>query len=147
MEVSPSLTVAHITEDRIGPNICQVPLSRCEMILVSFRRPKEGSCGGINRQLRAYVQVSGHDPVVAACCLRSLIVVGALRHDEFVSDEDVIETVLGWIRLTAADVRDCQRPMRPSLLDLLVLSMMYSEVIEEGVTQFMDFVAAEEQVL
>ena len=93
------------------------------------------------------MQLSDHDPVVAACCLRSLIVVGALRHDEFVSDEDVIETVLGWIRLTAADVRDRQQPIRPSLLDLLVLSRMYSEVIEEGVTQSMDFVAAEELIL
>jgi hypothetical protein len=36
--VSPSLTVAHVTEERIGTNTYQVPLPRCETILVSIRR-------------------------------------------------------------------------------------------------------------
>jgi hypothetical protein len=36
--VSPSLTVAHVTEERIGTNTYQVPLPRCETILISIRR-------------------------------------------------------------------------------------------------------------
>jgi hypothetical protein len=36
--VSRSLSLAYIREDRIGTTTCQVPLLRCETVLVSFCR-------------------------------------------------------------------------------------------------------------
>ena len=61
------------------------------------------------------MQVSGHYPVVAACCLRPLIIIRALRHAELLRDKYVVETVFGWFRLTAAD--DTYSHVIPSMTD------------------------------
>jgi hypothetical protein len=84
-------------------------------------------CGGkIHHQL-AQLQLSGHHPVVAACYPRSLIIVRALSYADLLRDEHVVETVFDRIRRTSMYVRDYQRPPRPSLLDLLVFVLVYSQ--------------------
>jgi hypothetical protein len=65
MEVSPSLTVVHITEDRIGTNTCQVPLLRCETILVSMRR-------SLGKELRRKQSISVSSETLLATLSRSV---------------------------------------------------------------------------
>jgi hypothetical protein len=63
--------------------------------------------------------------VIAACYLRSLIIVGPLSDADLLRDEDVVETVFDWIRRTSMCVRDYQRPRGLRFLDLLVFVLVY----------------------
>jgi hypothetical protein len=84
-------------------------------------------CGGkIHHQL-AHLQLSGHDPVVAACYPRSLIIVRALSYADLLRDEHVVETVFDRIRRTSMYVRDYQRPRGLRFLDILVFVLVYSQ--------------------
>jgi hypothetical protein len=76
-----------------------------------------------------------------------LIIIRALRYLDLLGDEDVIKAIFHRFCLAATDIRNRQGPSRQSLLDLRVLSRMMAEVIEEGIAQPMELVAAEEQVL